>query len=159
MSVITPYIDNLENIKTEIPDIAKEAIKARSGEIIDLVRFGQLAIGRNSFDMPLKWSGGTGFYANNTQAYADKQGAATPKRRGSPYSFQWTGDTFDSMGLKQKDLDSYEIFSIDGKRRLLESLYGEIFRLTPEHNKFVNDTIIVPAIYQHILKNLLRVKR
>jgi hypothetical protein len=159
MSIITPYINNLEKLKTEIPDIAKTAIMEHKDEILYTIQFGQLGLGKNSFDKPLKWSGGNGYYGKTTQQYADAAGIPYDKTKGQAYNFQWSGDTFDSMGIKQQELDSYEIFTIDGKQRLLEKTYGEIFKLTPQNNKFINDTIIVPAIYQHILKNLLRVKR
>jgi hypothetical protein len=145
---------NLEQLKGKIPQWAKEAVKKNSGEIIDFVRFGQLAKGKNSFDMPLSWYDGNGFYAISTQAYADTQGVSVPKTAGSPYNFQWTGDTFDSMGLKISSDDEFDIYTIDGKQRMLENIYGEIFDLTQKHNDYVNEHIIEPYVADKLEENL-----
>ena len=159
MSIITPYIENLNRLKKEIPEIAKSAILEHKQEILQVIQFGQLGLGKNSYGRPLKWSGGNGYYGKTTQGYADDQGIPYDKTAGHAYNFQWTNSTFDSMGIKQEDIDSYEIFTIDGKQQFLERIYGEIFKLTPQNNEFVNSTIISPAIYKYLLDNLLRVKR
>lgn len=158
MSIITPYIDNLEKIKNNLPEIASKAINENYSEIVMLVKSAQLGRGLNSRGEPLKWNEGTGKYAKRTQGYANRDGVRVPKTKGAPYNFSWTGETLDNTQLKQNPNEStYEIFTIAWKQRMLESQlgYGEIFKLTDKHNDYVNEKIILPAIYQHILKNLL----
>lgn len=156
MSIVTPYIKNLERIEDQLERVAKDAVRDNAEFIINLVKFGQLVKGKNSFGNPLIWDKGSGFYAVATQGFADRQGITIPKTAGSPYNFQWTGNTFDSMGIKLKGDDGYEILTIDGKQSLLESIYGEIFSLTEEHNKLVNETIIGPALGNFIVENMFK---
>ena len=154
MSIVTPYIKNLERIEKQLPQVAKDAVEDNAEFIINLVKFEQLAKGKNSFGNPLVWDKGSGFYAVTTQGFADRQGITISKTARQPYNFQWTSDTFDSMGIKLKAENGYEILTIDGKQSLLESIYGEVFRLTPKHNTLVNETIIQPSLGNYILDNL-----
>ena len=158
MSVITPYIDNLENIKNNLPEIASKAINENYSEIVMLVKSAQLGRGLNSRGEPLSWDGGSGKYAASTQGYATRDDVRVPKTKGAPYDFSWTGETLDNTQLKQNPEEStYEIFTIAWKQRMLESKlgYGEIFKLTDKHNNYVNEKMILPAIYRYILRNLL----
>ncbi len=155
MSLLTPFIENLKSIEHRLPDIAKKAVIDNAGTIINLVKFGQLARGKNSQDLPLDWSGGSGFYAKGTQAFADRDGISIPKQWKAPYNFQWTGSTFDSMRLKIINQKEFDIFTTDGKQRLLESIYGEIFELNKKHNDWVNENIILPALELFILQNMV----
>jgi len=155
---ISPYLKKLDSIKLDIEKIAKKAIIENGTIIKDLLKDRQLSDGKNSKGNPLKMriGKGTGFYAESTQDYADKQGLSVPKTKNSPYNFQWTGDTFDSMGIRTIN-GGYEIFTIDGKQGLLETIYGEIFDLTEENNKYVNNEIILPALQKYILENFYKV--
>ena len=152
MTIVQQHIDHLTAMKSSVEDVLRDILTEHSGEIIDLVRFGQLAKGLNSYDKPLQWAYGSGFYAKNTQGWADKQGLSVPKTKGSPYNFQWTGDTFDSMGFKLVS-KSYDIFTIAGKQSLLEGIYGDIFNLTKEHNDYVNKKILEPNLVKWIEEN------
>lgn len=159
-TLIKPFIRNLENVKRQIPQIAQQAVKDNAEDIVNIVKLSQLGVGLNSDGLPLKWSGGDGFYADATQEIANNDPGYSrqePKNSGSPYNFNWSGNTFAFMGLKIKGEDEFEIFTTGGKQSLLEGIYGEIFDLTEEHNKFVNETIILPALQKFILDNLLTV--
>lgn len=164
MSALTPYIYNLEKISQDIPEIAKKSIRDNAGEIEDLLKYSQLGKGKNSAGQPLKWQHngkrGNGKYAPTTPQFA-KLGIPSypikPKIAGEPYNFEWSGDTFRMMGLEIKGNDEYEIFTRSGKQSFLESIYGEIFKLTEKHNKLVNDKIILPYLQKYILENMFNV--
>jgi len=155
-TIVTPYISKINSIERELPNIAKQAVVDNSAEIVLLVK-NQLSSGLNSFGNPLKWHSGTGFYKSSTQGFADEQGLSIPKTKGEAYNFQWTSDTFDSMGLFTTKIGEFDIFSVDGKKNLLESIYGKIFDLTEEHNQYVNIEIILPTLQQYILDNLVQI--
>jgi hypothetical protein len=155
MGVLQDHISHLEAMKNSVEDVVREILTEHAGEIIDLVRFEQLAKGLNSDNKPLSWAFGSGFYAKSTQGFADAQGLSVPKTAGNPYNFQWTGDTFDSMGFKLTQ-KTFELFTVDGKQRHLESIYGEIFKLTDENNKLVNEHIIQPELIKWIDENWWR---
>lgn len=139
-------------MKNSVEDVLREILKENASEIVMLVKSGQLAKGLNSNNQPLKWAYGSGFYSDITQAWADSQNINVPKPKGQPYNFQWTGETFDNMQFKLVS-KSYEVFTIAGKQRLLESIYGEIFDLTKEHNDYVNKTILEPNLVKWIEEN------
>jgi hypothetical protein len=155
MGIVQEHIAHLEAMKNSVEDVVREIITEHAGEIIDLVRFRQLAKGLNSENKPLSWAFGTGLYAKSTQGLATAQGLAVPKTAGSPYNFQWTGDTFDSMGFKLTT-KAFELFTVDGKQRMLEGIYGEIFNLTEENNALVNQHIIQPELIKWIDENWWR---
>lgn len=157
MSVITPYKQNARRIRSSIPKIAKQAIEENAEDIINILKFSQLGMGFNSDGSPLSWSKGDGFYAESTQRFADADpnySRQEPKKTGQHYNFVWSGNTFAFMGLKIKGSSKYEIFTKGGKQRLLEGIYGKIFDLTEEHNEWVNQNIISPALYKFILENI-----
>ena len=133
-------------MKSKINDWAKEAIIKNKGEIVNLVKFGQLSKGINSYNNLI------GTYSPYTQAYADFENINIPKSFGAPYNFQWTGETFDNMKIKtvNKSKQTYNIGTIIGKQKLLEGIYGEIFDLTEENNNYVNEKIIEPYILKKI---------
>ncbi|MEN8122203.1 MAG: hypothetical protein ABFS35_17790 [Bacteroidota bacterium] len=157
MSLIQPYIDSLEQLKADIPKIAENIVKQNADEIIRIIQRKQLGIGLNSFGNPLSWEKGTGFYSPYTQDYADRDNIITPKPAGQPYNFSWSQDTFRTMVLEVRQEGAFEIFTKDGKQNLLESIYGEIFDLTPEHNEYVNQVIILPSLYRYLLDNLFKI--
>ena len=143
-------LTNLDLLKSKIPGWAKESILKNKGEIVNLVKFGQLARGRDSFNHLI------GTYSPYTQAYADHDNISIPKTFGAPYNMQWTGETFDNMNLDSVDTNrgTYDISTVKFKQDILEEEYGEIFDLTEKHNDIVNETIIEPYIAQKIEENL-----
>lgn len=160
MSIVTPYIESLEQLKADIPLIASEIVEKNAEKIILILQNKQLGLGLDSFGQPLSFTqgkySGDGFYTEATEIIAAKESTRKPKIAGQHYNFQWSSSTFDSMFLKTDDGGQYEIMTRDGKQRMLEAIYGEIFDMTPEHNNFINETIIKPQLYQHLLENLFK---
>lgn len=142
----------MEAMKNSVEDVLREILIEHKSEIVALVKYEQLAKGKNSQDNPLSWSYGSGFYASSTQSFATRDNVRVPKPKGSPYNFQWTGETFDNMGFKLTE-KAYDIFTLSGKQRLLESIYGEIFELTEKHNNYVNNKILEPNLIKWIEEN------
>lgn len=161
MSVVTPYLNKLKSIEGKIPDLAKQALKENYSEIVMLVKAEQLGQGLNSLGRPLAWEdngqSGNGAYAPGTQDKADREGVSVPKTVGTPYNFNWTGGTLDNMAMKNTGVDTFEIFTTDSKKAYLEGIYGEIFQLTPKHNEYVNQEIILPFLYRFVLNNFMKV--
>ncbi len=161
-----PYISKLTSLKGSIGSIAKQIVIDNSEKIMNLLRFGQLALGKNSLGSPLAFrqgaQSGTGFYSDATPDYVDIYkkavgNVAQPKAPGSPYNFQWSGETFAFMDVSVKTSD-YEIFSKTSKFNLLKSIYGEeAFELSKEHNDFINNEIIIPELAKHILSNFTNI--
>tara|TARA_R110002020_G_scaffold334555_3_gene549818 strand:+ start:9082 stop:9540 length:459 start_codon:yes stop_codon:yes gene_type:complete len=143
-------LSNLNNLERKIPKWSKEAILKNKGEIVNLVKFSQLAKGINSYNTKI------GNYALSTQGYADADNIQIPKTFGAPYNFQWTGETFDNMKLEGVDTNksTFDIGTAKGKQRILEQEYGEIFDLTEKHNNWVNENIIEPYVAKKIEENL-----
>ena len=155
-------ISKINSIKPKVNEWGKEAIDANKKQIVEYVKYGQLSQGLNSLGAPLAFYDrlnkniGTGFYAQDTQDYADAAGIRKPKTAGSPYNFSWTGETLDKMYLKSinENKATYEIYSKTFKAKYLENIYGKIFDLTDEHNAMVNEYVITPYIYRKLKKEL-----
>ena len=152
MGIIDKHISHLKSMKNSVEDVLREILTENAPEIVMLVKSGQLSKGLNSDNNPLSWAYGTGFYAEATQIYADRDNVRVPKTKGSPYNFSWSGETLDNMSFKLVS-DSYEIFTIAGKQKMLEGIYGEIFSLTKEHNNHVNKKILEPNLVKWINEN------
>jgi hypothetical protein len=152
MTIVQQHIDHLEAMKNSVEDVLREVLVERKGEIVNLVKYGQLSKGLNSSGKPLQWAYGSGFYAESTQSFANRDKVRIPKLKGAPYNFSWSGETLDNMDLKLIS-KSYDIFTRAGKQRLLEELYGEIFELTKEHNDYVNKKILEPQLVKWLEEN------
>ena len=154
MSIVQEHIFKLNAMKNSVEDVIREILLERKAEIVDLVKNKQLAVGKNSDGGALNWKHGSGVYRPITQAYATRDGARKSKPAGQSYNFEWTGQTFDNMGLKLTS-KSYDIFTLAAKQRLLEDElgYGNIFELTEEHNDYVNKKIIEPELAKWISEN------
>jgi hypothetical protein len=157
MELLKIYQKKLNGLKKEVPGWAKEAIIDNKGIIVNIVKNNQLSRGLNSLGSPLAFreangNMGSGFYAEATQSYANADNIPIPKTKGTPYNFQWTGETFDNMklGSVNKSKKTYDLVTVRGKQKLLESIYGEIFDLTEEHNDWVNKNLIEPFVAKKI---------
>ena len=150
MELLDNYNKQLQAMKKNVSQWAKEAIINNKDTIVNIVKFRQLSKGLDSASNLL------GTYEASTEGYADRDNITTPKTPGSPYNFYWSGETFENMRLGgvNKSKKSYNIVTVRGKQKLLESIYGEIFDLTEENNKFVNITIIEPYIAKKIQETI-----
>jgi hypothetical protein len=150
MRITGLFNDHLSKLQREIPEVAKQAILDNRGKIVNLVKFGQLSKGLNSDGDII------GRYSAVTEIYADAAKISTPKTPGSPYNMYWTGETLENMYLEFVDVKkmTYEISTIKFKQNLLEEIYGEIFKLTKEHNDWINQNIIEPHIAKWLEENM-----
>ena len=157
MSIITPYIENLNRLKKEIPSKAKEIITENSIYILSVIKYEQLALGTDYLGNDI----GDNEYAYSTEHFYAKISPKPrkPKVTGSNYNMEWTGQFFDGLAIKTED-DGYNIFSKNGKKEFLEGIYKtKLTIFTKEHNDHINNTILLPNLYKYLLQNLLRVKR
>lgn len=157
MSIVTPYLENLDRIKADLPKIANRIVLEEKDEIIELIQDYQLGQGLNSDGKPLRWSGGNGYYKSITQQIAydsNTWNREEMKPSGLAYNFNWSGQTFDFMDVKTLRNGDFSIFTINSKQRLLESIYGRIFDLTDELNEYINIEILLPKLNQYILDNM-----
>jgi len=154
-TVIQPFINRLTEIKLDLHKIAKQIIIDNSSEIVLLVK-SQLSHGLNSDGNPLRWSEGNGYYSPHTQSYADMDNVQAPKVFGSPYNFSWSGETLDNLQMGKINKANYEITTVMFKKKLLESIYGEIFDLTEENNNYVNNKILIPKLQEYIITESVR---
>jgi hypothetical protein len=148
--IIEKALTNLESLKSRIPGWAVDAVKENSDLIINIIRGKQLSKGLDSNGSLI------GRYQPSTEGYADRDNISTPKTPGSPYNLYWSGDTLENLYIKSvnKSQSTFNISTVASKKKLLESLYGEIFDLTEANNDLVNTTIIEPYIAKKIEENL-----
>lgn len=165
MSIITPYIDNLERMKNELPEIAKNIITENAPNILYMIKYEQIGKGidylGNDLIHPSKRESGRNIplYEPSTENYyANKSPRPRKsKRTGQRYNFEWSGDMFDGLELDIKD-DGYNIFSKNGKKEFLEGIYQtKLTIFTEDHNNEINNLVLLPNLYKYILDNLLRV--
>lgn len=114
-TIVNPFIKRLTVIEDNLPEIAKKIIQDNAPEIVLLVK-GQLSHGFNSSGGFLKWSGGDGFYAPNTQDFADRDNISTPKVAGQPYNFSWTGETLDNLAMGVIGKSTFDITTVASKK-------------------------------------------
>ncbi len=150
MSVITPYIENLERIKSDLEKVASEAVGENSDFILFLIKDRQLGLGMNT-------SGNVFNYSPNTEGFIDPSNPPrTSKSPNSSFTFEWTGAWLDGFFVKS-EAEGFSILSRDGKTAFLESKYGRLVKLTEEHNRQVNEIVIKPALGNFILENLFKI--
>jgi len=141
---------HIDTLKPKIDEWAVEAVVQNKDTIVNFVKFKQLSQGLDSSGSLM------GRYAPSTEGYAERDNITTPKTPGAPFNFYWTGDTIEGLYIKgvSKSNSSFDVSTTDGKRNLLESIYGVIFDLTPENNEIVNKTIIEPYLATKIEENI-----
>lgn len=149
-TIIEPFIDNLNAIERELVDVAKEVIILKKEEIISILQDSQLSLGLNSKNKV------AGVYKTSTEQFASIFNTVKPKKAFEPYNFEWTGQTFAFMDVKNESGSLYSIFSTSGKQSILEKAYGELFDLTEENNDWINQNIILPELQKYILENIFR---
>ena len=154
-TIVTPFINRLDKIKERLPRIANRIILENAEIIIEIIKENQLAKGLNSYGNII------GTYASITRKYAynSKKAYGYPnsdKKKGQPYDMQWSGDLFKSLNLKgNSSKNEFTIFSSNGKIEFLEKEFNmELSDLTKENNDWVNENILLPNLYEHILDDM-----
>lgn len=153
MRITEKAISHLDQVKDKIPEWARDAILENEQYIISILQDNQLSLGKDSFNKYV------GFYKTVTEeVYAQDptNRPRKPKNSGEPYNFEWSGEFFDSMGIKINSQDEgYDIFSATGKDKFLERIFKtQLTKFTEENNNLVNKTIIEPYIALKIAENL-----
>ena len=150
MSIFDKALKNIEQVASNIPKWGIEALKKNEDKIIQRFTSFQLSKGLDGTGNEV------GRYDPSTEAYAQRDGISTPKTPGSPYNFQWTGETMENLYLTQFSEDSgeYSIFTVQGKMAIVKSFSTEIFDFTEENNAWVNENIVEPYIAQKMSENL-----
>jgi hypothetical protein len=160
MDIVKPYIDNLNSISDKLEQEAVNIVDRNKAFIIEYLKDMQLRKGINSLGMDIVHPKGSGYYAESTDSYWSKQAPIPrkPKTVGLKYNMEWTGEFFDSLMLNQSK-GSYSILSSNGKDLFLKEVFGGISltKLTPENNEFINNTIILPKLYEYVLNNLFKI--
>ena len=155
MKFLESIINDLTILENELDTIASNSIKENSSEIVILVKR-QLSHGKNSYDQPLSFTdgnqSGTGFYAESTQSFANIDGVSIPKTKGSPYNFNWTGQTQDNMQMGEVGNGKYQVVTVKSRMSFLEGIYGDIFDANEKNNEFVNNEFVSPKLNKAILK-------
>lgn len=154
MSVVTPYIENLERIKSDLENVAKQSIIDNSEVIIEVLQNKQLRLGIGSNGSVVAKN-----YKKITETYwRFKDPPVDPgyKVTTNKYDFFWSGSWFNQMYLLVSQ-EEYSIFSRDGKTQLLESLHGPLLKLTKENNDDINEIVIKRSLGKFILSNLFKV--
>lgn len=157
MKFLESIINDLTILENELDNIASNSIKENSSEIVTLVKR-QLSHGKNSYDQPLSFTdgnqSGTGFYAESTQSFANRDGVSIPKTKGSPYNFHWTGQTKDNMQMGEVSNGKYQVVTVKSRMSFLEGIYGEIFNLNEKNNQWVNNEVVSPKLNKAILRTI-----
>lgn len=154
-TIVSPFIDNLNNVKDRLPRIANRIILENAEIILEIMKENQLAKGLNSYGSII------GTYASITRKYAFDSRKAygypnTDKKEGQPYDMQWSGDLFKSLNIKgNASNNEFTIFSSNGKIEFLEKEFNmELSDLTKENNDWINENILLPKLYEHILDEM-----
>lgn len=148
VDTLQPYEKALKDVKTDLPKIIRNILIKRKDEVLYLLQDLQLGKGLDSKGELI------GTYSVFTEKKAQKEYTRKKKIAGNPYNFQWTGGTFDKMYMHFETEETYTLFSKDYKATMLEDIYGDIFTLTEKNNKEVNEKIILPEMYEEIIRRL-----
>lgn len=155
MSLVTPYINRLEKIKTSIPRVATRAIIENAEMIIQVLKDKQLSegldyMGKNVYADD-KYNG---FYKTSTQNIAEdpQRKPRKPKIAGTAYNFEWTGDFFDSLNLRvNAQKKTFEIYSTTNRDVYLETFYKtDLTTLMKGNEQFVMDAFVKPFLIDYI---------
>lgn len=166
MDIVQLYRDNLDVIKSHLEEVAENSIKVNGKRIIDLVRYGQLRMGVDSFGKDLihpskrQNTSRVPLYEPATELYWAKRSPMprNPKITNRRYNFEWTGQLFDSLDINFNEKESFTIFSTTGKKNFLEDIYQtKLTKLNDEHNQIINEEVIKPAMIEYILENFYKI--
>lgn len=158
MGVLDPYFNAIDHLKGNIENVAKEAVLKNIDEILKLNKQQLMgSIGANGKRNPRRYAEST----ENYWRYADPPQDPSQKVQRNKYNFFWSGETQREMYVKVNENNSFSIFSEGGKAKFIESFYAaqgfKMFGLTPKHNKYINEEIILPYLRKYILDYLFKV--
>lgn len=172
MSLLEPTVNILLNSLSgkHLNIVAAEAIFNSYDEIIDklLFQWGEEQVyspdGEKEYVMPLYQEGtwGKNGYANDPSMRprdTTRLGYSNTKQEGDRYNFEWSGEFVDNLRIKvDASTDKFYFLSLPGKTELIRSLSrmrgNKFMSLTPENNEWINEEIIIPALYEELLKTL-----
>jgi len=166
MDLFEDYLLQVELLKEQIPDLAKAILIEHKDVIIGLLQE-QLGKGEDKWGLSLHFdhvnawgveSSGDGYYAESTEKfYAANLFPIKEKKTDAPYNFEWTGDTFEMMDIDVKK-EHFDIFSRDGKFKMLKEAYGsDAFDLTEEHNEMINEQMLLPLLDEKLAEKLFHI--
>ena len=150
VDTLQPYSKALADVKTDLPKILRNIIINNKKRILNILKETQLSKGLGSDGELL------GTYSKYTEIISifEEPKPRKTKREGSPYNFEWTGKYFDAFDIDFEDEESFSLFSKDAKAKLLNDKFGEIETLTDQNNKIVNQEILLPEMYEEIIRRL-----
>ena len=154
MSLIRENIKSLQQVDKELEDIAKKAVMKNTELILNLLKNKQL---RKS----IKSDGSLApYYKTSTLNFALADNpitGASSKTDADRFNYQWTGEWMSQFYIRmESNDDGFNILSADGKTAVLEQMSGgKIMALTKENNDFINETIITPLLFEHLIDGLL----
>lgn len=154
VDTLEPYNVKLQFLQGNIITILKDIFTRRSKDIVTLLQDEQLSLGLDGDGNEL------GVYSLATELIArfESPKPIKPKVEGKPYNLEWSGKWFKAMVAKLENNIEYDIFSSDFKDRELRERYGDnITKMSAPLNKFVNDEILKPELYQYFLTELSEV--
>lgn len=145
MTIVKKYQQALRTINIE--KIVRKILIDNKQGVFEILQNKQLGKGLDSSGNLIgRYSEATDAIASSSISIAKGEKPKKEKIAGQPYNFEWTGDLFIRFGLKFESLNTYTLFSASGKTKLLEDKYGNIFDLTNQHNREVNNKIILPEL-------------
>lgn len=148
MSITKNIIKKLSRTESNLGKIAAKAIRDNKKFVLSTLKHDQLGEGLDSSGRVV------GTYAAATEEVWAKRSPKprTSKKTGEPYNFEWTGGFFDSMKVNTEN-EGYDITS--SRKSELESAYGtNLTKFTEENSEFINEKVIVPALYEAIFASL-----
>lgn len=148
VDTLEPYQKTLKDTIEDLPKILRDILVKRKEDVIEIIKDNQLSKGLGPDGALL------GTYSRYTEIESLKTNPRRPKREGEHYNFEWTGDYFDAFDIKFEDNESFSLFSRDSKAEELNKLYGDLETLTETNNKRVNKEILLPEMYEEIIRRL-----
>ena len=138
---VTEYIQKIQTLKDNIPDIVRNIIYDKEIEIINLNREEQIY--KDGIDVQ---GNILGLYANNKKG----TGKGFPKNKNQRYNLFNEGNLYESFDITTNGF-KLKITNRDSKVNVLQVLVGDFIGLTKENQYDFNYKIILPEL-QKIIK-------
>ncbi len=138
---VTEYIQKIQNLKDNIPNIVRDIIYDKEIEIINLNREEQIY--KDGIDVQ---GNILGLYANNKEG----KGKGYPKNKYESYNLFDKGNLYESFDITTNGF-KLKITNRDSKVNILKVIVGDFIGLTKENQYNLNYKIILPEL-QKIIK-------